>query len=293
VDRRASLYRGSELPRLLVLLGIVAVGWPAAVFMATRPARQPEPARTVETVELPPGESSPEFQAVEDRARLSFRETAAYARLLEQARQAAPAKLAASSARHVMYSQLWERPQRYRGVPIHVEGWARRVLVHDEMNPALAPGGKIFEAWVFTSESQNNPYVLVFDQPPAGFPVGDKLEERVAFDGYFFKLLAYQAGDVARAAPMLVGRLRWIRSPQTTERDQDREALWWLFGGMSVLTALAFLRWGLYLKRNLLAAGPASEASTRLAKPTEEISPQDLARWLNTSEDEPEAEEPR
>jgi len=286
----SKLFRGSESPRLLVLAGIVAVGWPVAIFLATRPPA-PEPVRQrAAEAEVAPPEDSLEFRAVEDRTRLTFKENAAYAELLDRARRTPAAKLAAKSARHVMFGQLWERPERYRGVPIHVDGTALRVMAHDELNRQLAPKGKLYEAWVVTSDSQNNPLVLVFEDPPPGFPLGDKLSERVAFDGYFLKLLAYQAGDLARAAPMLVGRLQWLRYPQFEERDWSREIVYWLFGGLTLLTLFALVRWWPNLNQRL---GGATRSLPSLAtRHSEEISPQDLTRWLNESEAEAAGDEP-
>jgi hypothetical protein len=48
---------------------------------------------------------------------------------------------------------------------------------------------------------------VVFEEPPAGFTLGDRLNQPIVVDGYFFKLMGYRAGDVPRAAPMLIGRI--------------------------------------------------------------------------------------
>ncbi len=102
-------------------------------------------------------------------------------------------------------------------MPVHLEGTALRVLTY-EVNPGLAPTGRIYEAWVYADENRLVPYVLAFDEPPPGLVVGPDLYLKVRFDGYFFKLLGYQAGDKLRAAPLLVGRLVVEAAPPAAPR---------------------------------------------------------------------------
>jgi hypothetical protein len=88
---------------------------------------------------------------------------------------------------------------------------------------------------------------------------------------------------------MLVGRLQWVRYAQPDERTHTNTTLYLLFGVLSVLTAVAFIRWGLYLRRKTNGESSVVHRSVSVA-PREEISPQDLTRWLNENE-EPEADE--
>ena len=57
---------------------------------------------------------------------MSFRDNAAYAYLLEKARERTAAELARESRRDVFLTHLWERPEHYRGVPVHLLGTALR-----------------------------------------------------------------------------------------------------------------------------------------------------------------------
>lgn len=202
--RPTSLFRGSELPRLLLLAAIVLAGWPMIVRFGRpradeRAAPPPVPAARVEPVVADAGV---EFQALIDRTPMKFRDNAALALLLRRAREGP----AVAGRTDVLFTHLWERPERYRGVPIHLEGVAKRVLTY-EVNPALAPGGRLYEAWIYSDENTKFPYVVTFEEPPAGLTVGPDLYLRVSVDGFFLKLLRYEAGDTPRAAPLLVGRL--------------------------------------------------------------------------------------
>jgi len=122
-------FRGSELPRLLMLGAVMVVGWDLVWRFASQ---LPQPAEPVARAEPKPepvvADHADEFETVTDRTPMSFRDNAAYAYLLEKAREQAPVELAAQSRRDILLTHLWERPELYRGVPIHLLGTARRVL---------------------------------------------------------------------------------------------------------------------------------------------------------------------
>ncbi|HEV3164569.1 MAG TPA: hypothetical protein VGZ22_11125 [Isosphaeraceae bacterium] len=272
------------MPRLLFLFAIVAVGWPLAFFYASTPApkpKKPTPAAAVKAP--PPPDNSVAFKSLKDKTPMTFTENAAYAELIERARQTPAAELAARSYRNVPYTELWERPERYRGILIHLEGTARRVLVHDEINPGLAPRGRLYETYTFSYESQNNPYILVTEEMPENFPGGSDITERVAFDGYFFKLLAYRAGDTTRAAPTLIGHLHWQRYTQGNDENPGRSTLRWLFLGLSVLTIFSLARWAIYLRRVYV---PRPRKGPSIAQPADTIEPEALSNWIEGSEGE-------
>ena len=88
-----------------------------------------------------------EFETVTDRTPMSFRDNAAYAYLLEKARKLSPAELAAQSRRDILLTHIWERPELYRGVPIHLLGTARRVL---RFESKLSQSGWLYEAWIIS-----------------------------------------------------------------------------------------------------------------------------------------------
>ncbi|MBY0396654.1 MAG: hypothetical protein K2X91_09340, partial [Thermoleophilia bacterium] len=172
--RDDGFFRGGELSRLLLLAGLAIAGW-AWVLSVAGNAQGPAPDGPIAAHGTPPPiepDDDDAFASVVDKTPLGLRDTAAYARLLEKARARTPAALAAEARRDVLFAHLWGRPGSYRGVPVHLQGAARRVLRYDSK---LAKGGWLYEAWIFTPESQNHPYVCVFEDVPAGFPIGDEL----------------------------------------------------------------------------------------------------------------------
>ena len=221
MERPPGFFQGSELPRLLVLAVVMVVGW-ALVWHFAKKLPQPAEPDLVATAKPEPivADRSIEFETVTDRTPVGFRDDAAYA--LAPRRERAtnrPPSWPAVSRRDVSLPHLWQNPELYRGVPIHLLGTARRVLRYPSK---LSQTGWIYEASIITPDATRNPFVCVFEEAPPGLPIGPNLSERVVFNGYFLKIWKYQAGDVARGAPLLVGRIGWDpREPASTGGDNS------------------------------------------------------------------------
>src|SRR3954451_2197063 len=201
----------------------MVVGWGLVwQFAQQQPgAVEPAPRAEARTEPVVPDRSEA-FESVTDRTPMSFRDTAAYDLLLAKARGKAPAELAAESRRDIALTHLWERPELYRGVPVHLLGTAMRVI---RFESKLSKTGWLYEAWVVTPDARKYPYTCVFEEPPPGFPIGTDVSERVVFNGYFLKLMKYQAGDVARGAPVLVGKLGWDPRPDPAPAAEGHRPL--------------------------------------------------------------------
>ena len=288
--RPASLFRGSELPRLVILGGIVMAGWPLVLLFARGPAEDPpKPPPGIPAASLRPVEadSGIEFEAILDKAPMQLRENAAYSILLRRARETPADDLAKEARRDLYWTHLWERPAKYRGVPIHLEGTARRVLSY-EINPELAPKGRMYEAWVYSDENRKDPYVLTFEDPPAGLQISPDQFTRISFDGYFLKLLGYRAGDTRRAAPMLVGRL--LMTPEQAAAPPPMVEIRNLSKRNAFVIAFVLLLSYIIVRavfqvRKALAPGRRLATSRSIVR--DEIAPEELADWLQNVEDEP------
>jgi hypothetical protein len=280
------MFRGSELPRLLAMVTFLILGLAMVFTVLTRQQsvdQRPAP-RVARERPLPPPDDSPELLGVVDKARLTPRENPGYLTLLERIRSVDPATLALDSRRDVVYSQLLDNPRRYRGLPIHIEGTARRTLFQPAEESQLYREKAFYESYVFTGDSQNFPYILVFEEPPEDLLVGDDLFQRVVFDGYFFKLLRYKAADAERYAPMLIGRVRYAEPHESalpTESGLRLPSPGWL-ALIAALLGLTILRWVLYVRGALRK----QSRPVRQARPpvNEEISPEALQSWLTQSE---------
>jgi hypothetical protein len=267
------------LPRMLVLVAVLVVGlwwfWRNAhrgqipvqppVVVGERP-NPVEPDRSVE------------FESVTDRTPMTLRDNAAYALLLERARTRAPAELAKQSRRDILMTHLWERPERYRGVPIHLDGTALRVIRYESK---LSKTGWLYEAWINTPDTGRYPYTCVFEEPPTGFPIGPNLSERVVFNGYFLKIMKYEAADVARGAPVVVGRIGWDPSlSPKAEAPGSGSTLKWTLILLAVMIAISFARW---IATFWGFMGRPGKTSTLYDSPSDQIDPAALDEWVRSA----------
>jgi hypothetical protein len=281
MSESSRFFRGSELPRLLVLLVIMVVGWVLVwqyLYFKSEP-ENPEPVASGPPTPVVP-DDSPAFETVRDKTPLSFRDTAAYDLLLKHARETTPAELAVQARRDILFTHLWERPEPYRDIPLHLLGIAMQVLTYESK---LSPTGRLYEAWIGTHESQYHPYVCIFEDLPQGFPIGPNVSERVVFNGYFLKLMKYQAGDVERAAPVLIGRVGW--TAPTVRRKPN--GVTWMIAAVGVMYLISLFRWIWSLRRSLR---PIPRPSLLRDHPNDEIAPEDLSACLESipeNEDEP------
>jgi hypothetical protein len=284
VQRENSFFRGSELPRLLVLLTVLLAGlvlfWQLARH---RPAPEPPPVVVEEHPRPIEPDRSVAFETVTDRTPVALRDSAAYARLLERARGRTPAELASESRRDVLMTHLWERPEHYRGVPIHLDGAALRVLRYESK---LSKTGWLYEAWINTPESGKFPYVCVFEDPPNGLPIGANVSERVVFNGYFLKIMKYEAADVSRGAPLLVGRIGWDPNPSPAPqlpRKWSRPPA--LFIVLAVIFAITLIRSiALFLPSRWIALlGRLMGRRSTLLVHRDEIDPATLDQWVKST----------
>jgi hypothetical protein len=279
VERPSAFFHGSELPRLVILTIIMVVGWTVVWRYILRSSESAEPPVTVAGRPEPVvPDRSEEFETVTDRTPMSFRDGAGYARLLDRARSKTPSELAAVSRRDIVLTHLWERPELYRGVPIHLLGAANYVIRYEAKQ---SQNGWLYEAWIYPQETRKVPYVCVFEDAPKGLPIGTTISERVVFNGYFLKIMKYEAGDVARGAPVLIGRIGWDpRESSSAQHEGMSPTLRWTLIAIGAMFLISLVRWIVQLRRLFTAPTGPGRAPTRT--PTEEIAHVDLEAWAQS-----------
>jgi hypothetical protein len=137
----------------------------------------------------------------------NYYEARAYNYLLVQAHKAGVADLARVARRDLTFAHLFEEPEKYRGEIIHVEGRLKRLRRFDAPGVAVKEGvPTLYEGWIFPDLYMSNPFCVIATEVSPRLTVGDQMDHRVQFDGYFFKRYRYPAGDGLRDAPLLIGR---------------------------------------------------------------------------------------
>ncbi len=280
--RENAFFRGSELPRLLVLVVVLIAGVGLAVVFVGHRSRPEEPPLVVKGRPKPVvPDRSEEFESVVDRTPMSFRDNAAYKLLIDRASEHTPEQLARDARRDILVTHLWERPSSYRGVPIHIEGTALRVLRYESK---LSKNGWLYEAWVNLPDVPRVPYVCVFEDAPEGFPIGSNIAERIVFNGYFLKFMKYEATDVKfRNSPLLVGRIGWRSHTETAGAEGMGSTLWWSLAILAALIVVNLIRWIVQLVSFARSRSrPTGGVSDRISAPADEIRPEALDDWVRS-----------
>ena len=128
-------------------------------------------------------------------------EADAYYRVLEHARRMPTRDLERSGATDVLYINLMTQPDRFRGDPITIQGDLWR-LYEFEAGPNPYGFKTLYEAWIFTGDSSNHPYRVVFSRLPRDLEPGENLRKSVRATGYFFKREGYASNTAARIIPV-------------------------------------------------------------------------------------------
>lgn len=116
-----------------------------------------------------------------------------------------------------LFPDIFKNMNRWKGRLVTLTGRVRK-LVHYPADEDNRYGIKtLYEAWLFTDDSQQNPVVVICTEvPPAlkdGLPKGTDVIDHVTVTGYVFKMYLYSAQDTQRIAPLVLAqRLEWTPS---------------------------------------------------------------------------------
>ncbi len=185
----------------------------------------------------------PLFEAVTDKEPLSKIEMPAYWRCLKWARAQSFKDLEKRADKHVVFTQFWQQPDKYRGKLIRLRLHVVRILSWDaEENSA---GVKhVYEIWGWTDESKSFPYVLVLSELPKGIPYGDGLHLEGVFVGYFLKTMTYTAMNKNRYSPLLLGRMKWLPATAPAPPVVARSDWRWIgLVGIPVVLLIGAVTW--------------------------------------------------
>ncbi len=198
------------------------------------------------------------FQAVTDSTlENSSVEMAAYQHLVQWSLNQPYELMNRRARRDVLYTQLLNAPDEYRGelirlnlVVIRILKWDLKIYEDDGQTKKDAKPAKIlpvYEAWGTTPDSGAHPYNVILVDLPPGMPTGTALYERVRFVGYFFKVQKYYDGlHRVNRSPVLIGRVAWQAPPTPGFQKTD----WYITYGFGaaviviVVISLAFVLFG-------------------------------------------------
>jgi hypothetical protein len=146
-------------------------------------------------------------------------EAYAFIEVLITAHQTSAQAFANGTRKDLAYTNLFNETAQHRGEVVHVEGRMRRLIRYEPPAQGVAVGMReYFEGWIFNPDlyGPSGAVCVIFTELPEGLQPAEKMDRRVAFDGYLFKRYAYKSGDARKAtqhreAPLLIGHSPVVR----------------------------------------------------------------------------------
>ncbi|MBA3315045.1 MAG: hypothetical protein M3552_12150 [Planctomycetota bacterium] len=175
----------------------------------------------------------------DDTLALRRAEREAYFAVLERLRELDERTIEAAADAGATFPAVMTEPAHYRGKAVVIEGTARRIL---EMPAGANPIGieHLYELWVFTPDSGDNPWRIVTTELPDTLPRG-VLDEGVAvrIAGVFFKRQGYETqAHALHVAPLLLAKTVHRIRPATKAITEFDPAPWLI--GTAVVIGLVF-----------------------------------------------------
>ena len=212
-----------------------------------------------------------------------------YFHLLDVARRTPVEVLDQQAQPNLTFAHFSRSPELYRGQPVLLKGHLRR-LTEIPLKPNPEGIERAYEGWLFTEESQRNPYTIIVTRVPEGMPLGGNIAEQVSFTGYFLMLWAYHSGDGDRYAPLLVGqRFVWHPRPARLTSGVTTNALMIgiVAGLLGVLIAVtAWARRSAAAVREQYSRPPAGTGATDSVQAMSDMEGMSAEEYLKTMERE-------
>jgi hypothetical protein len=102
-----------------------------------------------------------------------------------------------------VFTDLYFHPEDYLGHAIQLRGHTQRILPV-KVDPPIDGISQLYEIWLFTEDSQQNPAVIICQHLAPGIKPGDEIIDNLQVEGVFFKKYIYRAQDNFRHAPLIL-----------------------------------------------------------------------------------------
>jgi hypothetical protein len=157
----------------------------------------------------------------------------AFSNILYQASQTPATAFARGARRDLSYATVFNESAQHRGEVVHIEGTLQLLLRWEPPRTARASGVKnLYEAWVFDpGQLGRNPWCVLFTDLSPGLKVGEKLNQAVSGNGWYYKRAAYpplrrEKPNQWREAPVVIARTLTLAGPPAASADEPFGGDW-------------------------------------------------------------------
>lgn len=168
-----------------------------------------------------------EFQAITDKTlQIQEEEMFAYKRVVQWVVNQPISLMRRRARKDLTFNDFMLSPDKHRGALVELVLDAKMVRATEYR---ATDGSDLYEIWGVTTDSGAWLYAAIVVGLPEGMPTATRINERVRFVGYFFKLQGYHEANAKPhapplAAPMLIGRVIWIQTPSPPREHWEA---WW------------------------------------------------------------------
>ena len=210
------------------------------------------------------------------------REMPAYWSLMSMVGQATFESMTQEARHDFVFNDFYRHAEKNRGGLASMTLNVRRVQKYAAQEGNAANVKDLYEVWGWSNQAKAWLYVFVTPNLPAGISIGEHVQHRVTFVGYFFKLQAYQPalakpGDQPLVAPLFVGRFEPITTPIVNDNSIDTVRTLALLGVGAMLIIGVFTFFNASRSRRI-----RKESSANVQSSVEDL------RWLTKESNEKE-----
>jgi len=241
-----------------------------------------EPVAAVNRAKADPQFDKAALAAVRDNT-LGVRadEAEAFFTVLDHARRVPATELDQAARSGVQYVNLMSDPALYRGEPVTVTGemWRLSEFTASQNRHGLT---RLYEAWVFTSDSSTHPLRIVATGLGEDLQPGDSQRTPVRVTGYFFKREGYETKAGLQVAPtLLAGQIVRHHSPGAPPSAEGvAPMLLGLVVAIGLILSVTLLSFAGNDRRDPRRAGPLPALSDDAARRVETLDPRSVSEQL-------------
>ncbi|MDB4802543.1 hypothetical protein OAH05_01310 [bacterium] len=144
-------------------------------------------------------------------------------RVLHRVRALTQKELNEAAVDDIGFRVVFTDAESYRGQLIQIEGtlWRLQKYPFGERD---STEDDLWQAWMFSDDSGNNPWVVFLTEKPEEIEAGEDINRQVSLAGYFFKNYGYATEQGLHIAPMLIAK-SFTAQPLAPVVDQKAEDL--------------------------------------------------------------------
>ncbi len=166
-------------------------------------------------------------------------------RVLKRVRALKQTELEDAAVHDVGFRVVFTDAEKHRGQLITVEGTLWRFQKYPFGDPE-SEADDLWQAWFFSSDSGNNPWVVFLTEKPQGLATGTGLSvnRKISLAGYFFKNYGYATEEGLHVAPMLIAKTMTLKPiPVATDTKTENLSLYIFLILMTIGLLFGLMTW--------------------------------------------------